>query len=84
MQLVEPERTGRGARVVSGAAAVVAALNTRRAWLLLTWLYGLPLLRGAIDRLYSLIARNRMRIYRQSVCAEGECTMHSHRRGGPR
>lgn len=69
LQLVEPS-----GRVHSGAAAVVAALNTRPIWRLFTWPYAIPGIRHLNDALYALVARNRYRIAgRVSTCDSGAC-----------
>lgn len=69
LQLVTPN-----GRVYSGAAAIAAALNTRPAWRLVTWLYRVPGIRQLTDALYALVAANRYRIAgRLDPCDSGTC-----------
>lgn len=73
---------GREVRV--GAAAVVAAIETRPAFRLITWTYRVPGLRQGLDWLYARIANNRMTIsrvlgFRVEACEDGACSTHEPR-----
>ena len=71
LQLVEPDGTA-----VAGAAAIARALRLRPALAPLGWLYELPVLRGVLDAIYAVIARNRFRMGGRS-CADGTCRLHT-------
>jgi predicted DCC family thiol-disulfide oxidoreductase YuxK len=66
---------GADGRVASGAAAIVAALETRTAWRLLTWVYRVPGARWVIDRAYAAVARRRYSIMGRAdgACPGGSC-----------
>lgn len=71
MQVITPD-----GRVYSGAAAVVAALNTRPAWRAVTWLYFVPGLKQLADALYRLVARYRYRLMgKADPCDTGTCQL---------
>lgn len=61
-------------RVFHGYGAVIAALNTRGSWRLVTWVYRVWPVRWLCDLVYGLIARNRYRLGGSaSNCETGQC-----------
>lgn len=70
VQLVEPD-----GRISGGAEAIARTLRLNPAFVPLSWLYHLPVLRQAADRLYALVARNRFRL-RAATCLDDACRLH--------
>jgi predicted DCC family thiol-disulfide oxidoreductase YuxK len=73
LQLVEPD-----GRIRSGAEAVAHTLRLNPWIAPLTWIYAVPLLRGAFDRGYRVVARNRFRLGGE-VCTDATCGVHQAR-----
>ncbi len=79
MHLVSPD----GSQTFVGAAAVVAALETRPAWKAITWLYRAPGLHQLANWAYRRLANNRFVVsrvlgLRPNECASGACKLHDH------
>ncbi len=77
LQLIEPD-----GRIRSGAEAVAHTLRLNPWVAPLTWIYDVPLLRGAFDLAYRIVARNRFR-FGGEVCTDATCGVHQAREPPP-